>query len=769
MSKVSLAILIFAWLLAAVVAAILQGFHGNAEWAVGIAASLGTGGSVIGLVVEKALGEHADSTMPKTTPIKQLPPVTGDFVGRRSQQRTLRKSLRGGRHNGAATVIIITGRAGIGKTTLAIKAAYNLTRRFPDGQFYIDLRGAHSQLPLQPADVLAKFLTDLGVDPANVPSDRADRSRLFRQRVAGLRLLFIFDNAASTGQVRDLLPGDPSCAVIVTSRVKLADLDVAHMIELRELDGSHARELLESLIGPGRVNAEPDAADAIAASCGRLPLAVRIAGARLAAQPSWPLSRLAERLADNTRLIDELKFGDLAVRAALSFSYHAQSPQHQAAFRKLAIIGAPDFAAWPLATALECPIDEAERLLDELTENCLVESLGQDKAGQLRYRMHDIVREYSLECFNSEESQDQQTTALERICLATIAYATRAELELMPGTPTAGKAMAVAIIGVDWPSGLVRDPENWLTIEMTYVLHVLRSANQARLWTVVWELSEKLVSYLDPHAMWDDWQQTHDLALAAAKRSGSKLGEATILRNLAILHRLRGKSEAAETEANQALLCYAEIDDECGQADCRANLAWIYRRRGQVAAARADLLLAIAAFSSHSALRGEAWAYYMLADLEIERDAGVALSLAQKSVHIFGQAGDRRGRGWALRLCGDISRQSGLNPEALTAYSEAAKILLEVGDRRGSTRALGGMAGVYARTGRLSKAVGFYEECSVLFRELGDDRWELRVLRELHEIYVSMGKRRRIRTCIARENAIERRVGSIPLEPALRL
>jgi tetratricopeptide (TPR) repeat protein len=198
-------------------------------------------------------------------------------------------------------------------------------------------------------------------------------------------------------------------------------------------------------------------------------------------------------------------------------------------------------------------------------------------------------------------------------------------------------------------------------------------------------------------------------------------------------------------------------------------LAWIYRRRGQIEAARADLLLAISAFSSHSALRGEAWAYYMLADLEIERDVRVALSLAQKSVYIFGQAGDRRGRGWALRLCGDISRQSGLNPEAIAAYSRAAEILQELGDRRGSARALGGMAGVYARTGQFSKAADFYEECSILFRELGDDRWELRVLRELHEIYASMGKRRRVRACIARENAIAGRVGPVSLEPALRL
>jgi tetratricopeptide (TPR) repeat protein len=645
-----------------------------------------------------------------------------------------------------------------------------MARRFPDGQLCIDLRGAHTETPLKSFDVLALILTDLGVDAANLPANAADRSRLFRQRVAGLRLLFVFDNAADADQVRRLMPGDPSCAVIVTSRKQLVTLEGADIIELPELDVSHAKKLLENIVGLDRVNSESSAALDIIKYCGQLPLAVRIAGARLAARPAWSLRRLADRLADESRILDELESADFAIRIALSFSYESQSSYNRSAFRTLAIMTAPNFTSWPVAAALNCSISAAENVLDELAESRLIDPLNQDEAGQLRYQLHDLVREYARERFAAEESAEEKREAIARIASRACACVTYAEQSLMPGTPTSGKSMVrPAETDVERPAEFMRNMNAWLSAEITFILHTIRDAYQAGLYSLTWELAEKLVAFLDPRAMWDEWQTTHDLGLEAAKSSSSVLGEATMLRNLAILHRLRGRSDLSELEANQAIILYADINDLCGQGDCMANLAWIYRRRGNRAAARQSLNSALKIFESHAAHRGEAWAYYMLADLEIDEDISQALLFAKKAVRKFELIQDMRGLGWALRLLSDINRENDSYSDAMNCYIRAAEILQTAGDRRGTARALGGLAALYDRTGMLPIAARQYENCFKLFNELGDDRWELKVTRELRSIYLRMGKRRLARLCVSREQAIEKRNKTVEIEPALRL
>ena len=515
---------------------------------------------------------------------------------------------------------------------------------------------------------------------------------------------------------------------------------------------------------------ETSAALEIIESCGQLPLAVRIAGARLAARPTWSLRRLADRLADESRILDELESADFAIRVALSFSYESQSAYNRSAFRKLAIMTAPNFTSWPVAATLNCSVSAAEDVLDELAESRLIDPLNQDEAGQLRYRLHDLVREYARERFAVEESEEEKREAIERIALCACACVTHAEQSIMPGTPTSGKAIVRPTNNsIEWPAEFMRDTNAWLTAELTFILYLLRDAYQMSLWSITWELAEKLVSFLDPRAMWDEWQTTHDLGLEAAKNDSSVLGEAIMLRNLAILHRLRGRSDLSEAEAKQAMLLYKDINDLCGQADCMANLAWIYRRRGDRDNARRNLNSALKIFESRAARRGEAWTYYMLADLEIDGDTSQALLFAKKAAKTFELIQDMRGLGLALRLLGDINRENGSYSEATDDYIYASKILQTAGDRRGTARTLGGLAALYERTGMLSIAAHHYENCFKLFGELGDNRWELKVTKELRSIYLRMGKRRLARLCLTREQAIAKRSGTVEIEPALRL
>jgi transcriptional regulator with XRE-family HTH domain len=232
----------------------------------------------------------------------QLPPEVADFTGRTQQVAQLGGLLSTGDGGAGAAVVVsaVAGQAGIGKTALAIHVAHQLRDRFPDGQLYVNLRGAQQQ-PLPATLVLGRFLRALGVDGATIPRDAEEREALYRALLADRRVLVVLDNAASEAQVRPLLPGTPGCGVLVTSRTRLAGLEGARFIHLDVLDETQAVELLGRIVGAARVAAEPHSATQIVGFCGRLPLAIRVAGARLVARPGWPLGHLAELLADERR------------------------------------------------------------------------------------------------------------------------------------------------------------------------------------------------------------------------------------------------------------------------------------------------------------------------------------------------------------------------------------------------------------------------------------------------------------------------------------
>ncbi|HSO56430.1 MAG TPA: helix-turn-helix domain-containing protein, partial [Actinomycetes bacterium] len=252
----------------------------------------------------------------------QLPPDVADFTGRAREVAGLRARFTAASGDpGPADAVVLSavaGKAGVGKTALAVHVAHQLRvgGQFPDGQLYVNLRGAE-QRPLDPAAVLARFLRALGVRGPAVPEDLEEREAMYRARLADRRVLVVLDNAASEAQVRPLLPGGPGCAVLVTSRRRLSGLEGARLVELEVLTPRQAMELLSRVVGATRTAAEPEAATAIVAYCGYLPLAVRIAGAKLAARRRWSLRRLADRLADERGRLSELSAGDLEVRASL--------------------------------------------------------------------------------------------------------------------------------------------------------------------------------------------------------------------------------------------------------------------------------------------------------------------------------------------------------------------------------------------------------------------------------------------------------------------
>jgi DNA-binding SARP family transcriptional activator len=329
----------------------------------------------------------------------QLPAAGDDLRGREAELAWLAEVFGDdGSTRLAARICVISGMAGAGKSALAVHWAHRLAGRFDDGQLYADLRGTAPR-PLEPLEVIGRFLRALGADAATIPTDVEEAGAAFRSQVAGRRLLLVLDDAAGAGQVAPLLPASPGCAVLVTSRRALPGLEGAAQLRLGVLEPSGAVALLGRLAGEDRVAAEPAAAAAVARSCGWLPLALRAAGARLAARPTWPVAALAERLADPRRRLDELELGGTGVRASLEASWRCLraggDPADRTAAAAFALLGAlavGRVSVPVVARLLQVPDDAAEQAMERLVDAYLLETPAPG-----RYRLHGLPRLYARE------------------------------------------------------------------------------------------------------------------------------------------------------------------------------------------------------------------------------------------------------------------------------------------------------------------------------------------------------------------------------------
>ncbi|MFF3006469.1 BTAD domain-containing putative transcriptional regulator [Kitasatospora sp. NPDC057940] len=388
--------------------------------------------------VERGAGEAADSEA-----LDQLPPVVSQFIGRQDHIAGIGRALTGraltgqaptgqaptGRTSPALRLVTVTGMAGVGKTTLAVRAAHTVRPDFPDGRLYADLRGA-DLVPANASDILADFLTTLGVRAAVVPKDLESRSALFRTASAGRRLLILLDNARDEAQIQPLLPGSSDCAVIVTSRTVLTSVPSVLHVALDVFSEPEAIGLLDSVIGAARRSGQGPQARMLVDACGRLPLAVRIAAARLAATPDQPIGELVRSLADDREGIDALRIGDLAIEQVFELSYRLLPPSLATVFRMLSW-AEPDLGLASAAAVLGLAEYQAERLAESLVDQALLESTG---AG--RYRYHDLVRAFGRRA-SLRTGDHERAGAQQRLLTHLLGRARTAFTLAVPGDPVA--------------------------------------------------------------------------------------------------------------------------------------------------------------------------------------------------------------------------------------------------------------------------------------------------------------------------------------------
>jgi transcriptional regulator with XRE-family HTH domain len=345
----------------------------------------------------------------------QLPPDRSEFTGRETELSRLRTAATRTQDRRTAPLIIaaIAGMGGVGKTALAVHLAHELTLEFPDAQLYVNLHGYESQHRLSPGDALDRFLRALGMPSDALLVDLDEQATRFRAVLADKRALVVLDNASSSDQVRPLLPGSPGCLVVVTSRDPLKGIvaqEGAHLLKLEVLSQHEAVELLAGVAGAHRVRREPEAAADLVRLCGQLPLAVRIAAARLAARPDLRIVDLACRLRQKQNL-DALTAEDVSVRASFALSYENLPPSTARMFRYLGLVAGLNFAPGATAAVLNIAPADAEELLEDLVDRHLLTTA----LGSGRYRLHRLLHWYARERVLAEETEPDRRAAMQRL------------------------------------------------------------------------------------------------------------------------------------------------------------------------------------------------------------------------------------------------------------------------------------------------------------------------------------------------------------------
>ncbi len=668
----------------------------------------------------------------------QLPPATADFVGRAAQVAQVREVL--GDTSDAMPVCAVSGKAGTGKTALAVHVAQQLLPSFPDGQLYAMLRGAGA--PVTPGEVLARFLRALGVNSADLPESVEERSALYRSQLRGRRVLVVLDDAVNADQVRPLLPGGAGCAVLVTSRVRLAALAGATLLDLDVLPADEALLLLGRVAGEDRVASDPAAARETVTLCGQLPLAVRTAGARLAARAHWPVAHFARRLSDERRRLDELSVGDLEVRASLALSYADLGDVERSAFRRLGLLGAPDFAPWIAAPLLDLPVPDAEQVVERLVDARLLDPAGVDVSGQVRYRLHDLLRVYARECAEAEETAEDRAAALTRLLGNWLWLVNQAAAKAPSGVlRLRGDCAAELPVDPFLADELLADSGAWFEAEQQNLVTAVERASALDLDSIACELAAALVaSPVAVRNQFDEWWRTHDAGLTAARRAGNRRGEAMLLAGLGQLRYEQDRFTDAHRYLHDALTAFREVKDAHGEATVLATLSTVSREQGHFAESARYLGQARTAFSDLGDEHGVAYAAYGLGT--IHREQGrfpEALAAFDDALAAYQATGSRRGEGLTLRGIGLVHRAEGRLAYAAELSEQAIAVFDEVDDLLHGAYARQSLAKVRIRQGRGSEAFGPLQASLATCVQLGDRYGEALMLRTLGELHLADG------------------------------
>lgn len=666
-------------------------------------------------IQQEILGGENSGGLPGPVPAPQrrLPMDIHEFTGRGAELAELRELVTTA--GDAVVVCVIEGMGGVGKTRLAIHAAHRFAAegRFAQVQLWADLRGHDdTRPPADPAEVLGTFLRSLGVPGEQLPPDLDERAAMLRARLAGRQALILLDDAASEEQVRPLLPGEPGCLVLITSRRGLGGLDGTLTVGLEPFSTGEGVDLLGRILGPRRIAAEPAAAAMIVQQCGRLPLAVTVAARRLRSRRSWRLADLAERLAAGNRRLDQLSVGGRTVRAVFELSYAALPAGRQRMFRLAALHPGEDLTAGSAAAVAGLSIEEAEQELDALLDVYLLEQIEPG-----RYRFHDLVRDFARELIGRAEQ-----LALPRLFDWYLRTADAADRQLQP------LRRRLPLDPGDAEFAGAAEAMSWLEAERGNLVRVVEAAARHGCHRVAWRLPVAMLGWFYLRKHWTEWLATYRLALDSAEQVGDPAAQAMVLNGLGVACSDLSRYDEAISYHQQALRLERATGDRSGQAWNLNNLGVAYSDLGRLRQA-------------HDCFR--------------------------QAVELHEQAGSCHGQGIALANLGDSCRGLGDLDAATGHLREAIAIQRTIGDHaaRYTYSCLGD---VQLAQRRPAAAVESYRLALAASRQAGD-RWQTAIVQtRLADSLRALGRHPAAKECLRSAAAILDDLGGGPKAEQLR-
>jgi len=596
---------------------------------------------------------------------RQLPAGSAVLVGRDTELRRITDALQ---DRGTSPVVVITGPGGVGKTALCVAAARRVTARYPDGQLYADDVG-------EPGDVLAGFLAALGVAPAEIPEGVGARAGLLRSLLAFRRVLIVLDGVSGARVIDPFLPGNPGCAVIVTSRSPLALLHGVTRIRVSALERADARALLATGAGEMRMAAEPAAADRIGDLCARLPVALRIAAAKLATRPHWTLERLAERLADPAKILGELRHDGQSVVPTLMRGYEVLSEGPRSLIRKIGFYGSTEVTARATAALADVPMDVAENMLEELAETHFMVT-PQD--GE-RFRCHELLLGFGADRALVEDREQDLHAAVRRALGGWLARTDDAHTSMrgQGNSIPRGTAPRYRPQGEAAWSG---KGAAWFDAHLDGILAAVRRAVPFP--EECWELAIAPLALYEAGSRFEVWLDSHEQALTSVRGAGNVRGEAALLYSLGHRALLIGDHDGAARHLDEAARLYRDLADDHGRGLVLRLLADLGRIRREPHLARGAYEEAVATLRRSGDPVGEAEALGGLAMvLHSTGEEQASQACLERALALCRESGSLRSEAQIRRGVAMHAARAGAPEKAHPELLQAMEIATFIGDQ----------------------------------------------------------------------------------------
>ncbi|MEU8265760.1 helix-turn-helix domain-containing protein [Sphaerisporangium sp. NPDC049002] len=669
---------------------------------------------LIDLAREGRLRDH----WTRPTGLCEPPRTVDDFTGRAGELAWVEDFVRAGDTPGAAGVALITGSAGLGKTTFAVRAAHVLRPNFPDGVFFVDLFGM-SPRPVSAYDALTQLLRALGTADRHMPHDPLERASLYRSLLRERRALVVLDNAGSEEQIRPVLPGSGRSRAFATSRRLLAGLEGVHRLSLGPLPPVEAAELLTGILGKRGYSDGGAAISELAQLCGGLPLALRIVGNRLVSRPGWHAADFVGRLADEERRLDQLRAGDLKIATAFGMSYEQLAVPARRVFRRLALVPGRDFDAALAAVLGGVSVEDAWDALDELVDLGLLED-----GASGRYRFHDLVRLFARDRLHAEETGAGRDALAETMTSWLLRMATMAGRWFGPQPDRPGRSDADL---EDFASA--EEAEHWLRVNADNWLGALRYASGAARHLDVLDCAESMHWFSDRWIHGPHWREVFTLGAEAAAALGDTPQHATQLNYLAWVHLV----PPVDLEATMRYA--AEALDLAIRSGATAQIAWAHQyagtallHLGRTGEAFDSLTKASEMFKADADIDAYCQSLSNLGDCLVSdgrHEAALEHLLMVRALlddEDSGMSPDivSLTRPQVLARVGQCLGRLGRRAEAITTLTEAIALMEPFQMFGSQARALETLAAVLAEDGRTEESSQAYARAAEAFEAIGD-------------------------------------------------